>query len=185
MILYPSSLRLGVPKTGRDSPVIGDRLQAGPAGMSQWRKQWFGHPQHMTLPQPSSVTPFPKCPSNSSKGRRAGSHPAPSPNSTPSIASLPSKPLLFRHAGPLGFRQSPFRRGRSPSSQEQSRLDLPPDTRKPWTDHSSCSPTQPRQGQELCGAKIKKSPGLPISYIYQPATAPSGTKVFKHWKESA
>lgn len=132
------------------------------------------HPQSIITAFPTSG-PLPKPPSSSNRGRRAGSEPAPIPHPPP----LPSKPLLARCAGQSLLHQALLEPGVA------SRLGLPPAARKPWTAHSSCSPTQSRRGQELCRAKIKKSPGLPISYIYQPATAPLGTKVFKHWKESA
>lgn len=144
-------------------------------------------PQHMTVSQPSSITPSQSTPATEARAGGDGPSQPPAqnqPTSTLSSTSLPSKPL-FLLCQSSRLQAELIHRDSSPGSREQSRLDLPPDARKPWTDNSSCSPTQPRQGQELYRAKIKKSPGLPISYIYQPATAPSGAKVFKHWKESA
>lgn len=146
-------------------------------------------PQYMTVPQPSSITLSQSAPVTEGRAGEAGPSQPPAqnldqPTGSASITSLPSKPLLLLCQS-CRLQAELIHRDSSPGSREQSRLDLPPDARKPWTDNSSCSPAQPRQGQELYRAKIKKSPGLPISYIYQPATAPSGTKVFKHWKESA
>lgn len=76
----------------------GQALGRSSRNENHWRKQLFGHPQHMHFPQPSSVAPLPRCSSDSSEGRRPGSHPTHSPRPGPAPpalqASLPSPPSL-------------------------------------------------------------------------------------------